>query len=83
MKFGKKVSNSIKKGFDSEPVYNEKCLKTKIKTYEGKTNTILHSDKKPKEGSHCTCPSVIFIDSVLGAVENYYPQVFLEECKFA
>ena len=27
----KKVSNSIKKVFDSEPVYNEKYLKTKIK----------------------------------------------------
>ena len=25
-----KVCNSIKKGFDSEPVYNEKYLKTKI-----------------------------------------------------
>ena len=23
-----KVSNTIKRGFDSEPVYNEKCLKT-------------------------------------------------------
>ena len=30
-KIWKKVSNSIKKGFDSEPVYNEKYLKTKIK----------------------------------------------------
>ena len=26
-----KVSTFIKKGFDSEPVYNEKYLKTKIK----------------------------------------------------
>ena len=25
-----KVSKIIKKGFDGEPVYNEKCLKTKI-----------------------------------------------------
>ena len=29
----KKVSNSIKIVFDSEPVYNEKYLKTKIKSY--------------------------------------------------
>ena len=26
-----KISNSMKKGFDSEPVYNEKHLKTKVK----------------------------------------------------
>ena len=31
IKFGKKVSNSIKKGFDNEPVYNEKYLKTNKK----------------------------------------------------
>ena len=33
MKSGKKVINSIKKEFDSEPVCNEKYLKTKIKSY--------------------------------------------------
>ena len=34
-----KVSNTIKKGFDSEPVWNETYLTTKIKSYEGKINT--------------------------------------------
>ena len=29
-----KVSNTIKKGFDSEPVYNKKYVRTKIKCYE-------------------------------------------------
>ena len=27
IKFGEKIKNSIKKEFDSEPVYNEKYLK--------------------------------------------------------
>ena len=34
-----KVKNSIKKEFHSEPVYNEKYLKTKIKSYNEKINT--------------------------------------------
>ena len=34
-----KVSNSIKNTFNSEPLYNEKCLKTKIKSYKKKINT--------------------------------------------
>ena len=34
-----KISSSIKKGFDSEPVYNDKYLKTKIKSYDRKINT--------------------------------------------
>ena len=29
----RKVSSIIRKEFDSNPVYNEKCLKTKIKVY--------------------------------------------------
>ena len=32
------VQNSIKKEFDSEPAYNEKRLKAKIKSYNGKVN---------------------------------------------
>ena len=44
----KKFSNNIKKGFDSEPVYNEKYLKTKIKSYEGEIITNFHSNEVPK-----------------------------------
>ena len=33
-----KIKNSIKKELDSEPVYNEKYLKAKIKPYNGKNN---------------------------------------------
>ena len=44
----KKVSNNIKKGFDREPVYNEKYLKTKIKSYEGEIITNFHSNEVPK-----------------------------------
>ena len=50
-----KVNNSIKKGFDSEHVYNEKYLKTKIKYYKRKINTNFHGDEIPKEGSQCIC----------------------------
>ena len=32
----KKVSNIIKKEFNSKPVYNKKYLRTKIKPYNGK-----------------------------------------------
>ena len=39
----KKLSNSIKKEFNSEPVYNEKYLGTKIKSYKEKTNTNLYN----------------------------------------
>ena len=59
-----KVKNSLKKEFDSEQVYNEKYLKTKIKSHNGKINTNFHNNKIPKEASQFICLSVILIDFV-------------------
>ena len=44
----KKVSNIIKKEFDSKAIYNEKYLKTKINSYNGKINTNFHNNKITK-----------------------------------
>ena len=81
MKFEKNVCNIIKKESDSKSVYNEKYIKTKIKSYNGKINANFDNNKIPKEGSQCICLSVILIDSVYKKDKNYYPQVFLEKCK--
>ena len=70
-----KVKISPKKEFDSEPVYNEKHLKAKIKSHNGKINTNFHNNKIPKEGSQCICLSVTLIDSVWRTGSNYYPQI--------
>ena len=74
-----KVSNSTKKESDSERVYNEKYLKSKIKSYKGKISTNFCDDRIPKEDSHCICLSVILLDSVFKMGKMYYPQVILEE----
>ena len=71
-----KIKNSLKKEFDSEPGYNEKYLKAKIKPYNGKIHTNFHDNKVSKEGSQFICLSVILIDSVFRKCKNYYPQVF-------
>ena len=67
---------------DSKPAQSEKYPRTKIKSYEDKVNTISHNDKIPKEGPDCICLSMILIDSVLKYGKDYYPQIFLEECKY-
>ena len=54
------VKNIIKKEFDREPVYNEKYLKLKIKSYNGKISTNSHNNKIPKEGSQFICSSVFW-----------------------
>ena len=77
-----KIKNSIKKEFDSEPMYNEKYLEANVKSYNEKINTNFHNNKILKESSQFICLSVILIDSVFRTGKNYYPQVFLEECKY-
>ena len=76
------VKNSIRKEFESKLVYNEKYLKAKTKSYNGKINTNFQNNKIPREGSQFICLSVILIDSVFRTGKHYYPQVFLEECKY-
>ena len=77
-----KIKSSIKTEFDSKRVYNEKYLQAKIKSYNGKINTNFHHKKIPREGSQFICLSVILINSVFKTGKNYYPQVYLEECKY-
>ena len=43
-----KLKNSLKKELGSNPVYNEKYLKAKIKSYNGKINANFHNNKIPK-----------------------------------
>ena len=76
-----KVKNNLKKEFDTESVYNEKYLKAKIKSYNGKISTNFYNNRIPREDSQFICLSVILIDPVFRTGKNYYPDAFLEECK--
>ena len=74
-----KVDTDIKK--DSEPVYNKRFLKAKIKSYVNEA--IGFYDKQmPKARTVYTCLAVINVDSALKKDENCYPQVFLKERKY-
>ena len=74
----------MKINFESNPVYGEdvKYIKTKIKMYAGSLITNFHNKKMPKEKAPCKCLSIIMIDSVIKANKKYYPQTFLEECRY-
>ena len=70
--------------FESKPVYgdDDRYIKTKIKTYADSIITNFHNKKMPKEKAPCKCLSIIMIDFVIEANKRYYPQTFLEECKY-
>ena len=54
-------------------------MKTKIKSHgdEG-----FYDKKILKIDSNHTCLAVISLESVLKMDENYYPQMYLKECKY-
>ena len=67
-----KVEKLLKTESESKPVYGDdgKYIKTKI------------SIKMPKEKTPCKFLSIIKLDSVIKTNKKYYPQTFLEECKY-
>ena len=79
-----KVEKLMRIDFESKPVYgdDDKYIKTKIKIYAGSMITNFHNKKMPKEKAPCKCLSIIMLDSVIKAKKKYYPQTFLEECKY-
>ena len=63
-------------------MFNEKHLKTKIKSDNGKIDTNFYNNKIPKVSSQFICLSEILIESVFITGKNYYAEVFLEEYKY-
>ena len=79
-----KIEKLMRIDFERKPVYgdDDKYIKTKIKVYAGSMITNFHNKKMPKEKAPCNCLSIIMLDSVIKTNKKYYPQTFLEECKY-
>ena len=76
-----KVSADIKKEFDSEPVYNEHFLKTKIKSHDNEAADF-YDKNLPKVDSNHTCLAVTSLDSAFKKDGYYCLKLFLKECKY-
>ena len=83
-KIRKKVEKLMRLDFESKPFYgdDDKYIKTKIKTYADSIITNFYNKKMPKEKVPCKSLSIIMLDSVIESDEKFYPQTFLEECKY-
>ena len=77
-----KIKNLSNVKFHSQPIYDDKYIKTKVKTFNSMINTLFSGDEIPKEKNHYNCIATICIDSVLRVDEKDYPQVYLEQYKY-
>ena len=83
-KIWKKIERLMSIDFESKPTYgyDHKYIRTKIKTYGDSMITNFYNKKMAKEKVSSKCLSIIMLDSVTESDEKYYPQTFLEECKY-
>ena len=77
-----KVKSILNVKFHSQPIYDDKYIKTKVKTFNNTINTLFSGDEIPKEIIHYVCISAICVYSVLRTDKKSYPQVCLEQCKY-
>ena len=76
------IKNKLDIKFHSEPIYEKKYLKAKIREFDSDIKTNFLGNGLPKENMYYTCIACITIDSVLRMNKKNYPQVYLEECKY-
>ena len=82
-----KISNLVNKKFDSDPIYNNKYINAKIRSYNNdiKTNFRNIDNKNSKlleKNKPYKCISLISLDSIIKINEKYYPQTLLQECVY-
>ena len=82
-----KISDLIDKKFDSDPVYNNKYINTKIRSYNNDIITNFHdtdnkNNKLPEKNKAHRCMSLISLDSIIKINNKYYLQTLLQECVY-
>ena len=64
------------------PVYDDRYIKTKLRTYGNKVYTNFRGLNVPEDDIERESFTVISIDSLLLYDEKYYLQVFLDNCAY-
>ena len=68
--------------FYSEPIYDDSYIKCKVKSFSDMTEKLFDGDEIPKERIEYACIACISVDNVLKVDKKYFPQVYLEQCKY-
>ena len=64
-----------------DPLNKDRYVNGKLKTWKEKITTNFHGKSVPHEG-RCEATAILKIDSVYSQGKNFYPQAYLEECKY-
>ena len=76
------IKNKLGIKFYSDPIYEQKYLKAKVREFDGMIKTNFLCNGVPNENMHYTWIACITIDSVMRTDKKNHPQVYFEECKY-
>ena len=76
------IKNKLNIKFHSQPIYENKYLKAKVREFDGDIKENLLGNDLPKENTYYTCIADITIDSIIKMSKKNYLQVYLEDCKY-
>ena len=62
----------INEEFDRKPIYDNKYIKTMVKSFDRVMHTNLHNSGVPKVGLNCVCLFITKIDSIVKIDTIYY-----------
>ena len=75
-KIWEKISDLIDKKFDSDPVYNNKCINTKIKSYNNDVMTNFPDNDNKNNKLPEKSMSLISLDSIIKINKRFYKNVY-------
>ena len=82
-----KISDLANKKFDSDPIYSNKYINKKIRSYNNDIKTNFRNidnknNKSLEKYKPYNCVSLLSLDSIIKFNKKYYPQTLLQECVF-
>ena len=81
------ISNLVNKKIDSDPIYNNKYINTKIRSCNNDIKTNFRNidnknNKLPEKNKPYKCISLISLASIIKINKIYYPQTLLQGCVY-
>ena len=76
------IKNKLNIKFHSQPIYENKYLKAKVREFPANIKTNFLGNDLPRKNMYYTCIACITVDSVIKINKKNYPQVYLEEFKY-
>ena len=76
------IKNKLNIKFHSQPIYENKYLKAKVREFNGNIKTNFLGNNVAEENTYYTCIVCITLDSILKMNKKNYPQIYLEEYKY-